>query len=316
MTMRIAVFGVGGVGGYFGGRLAQSGQDVVWIARGATLEALRRRGLEVASVRGDFRLPPPLTASSEPSELGPVDAVLLAVKAWQVEGVAPGLRPLVEAGGFVLPLQNGVEAAETLAAALGRERIVGGLCRIISEIDAPGRIRHSGGEPSVTLGELDNAPSERTARLRGAFLAAGVRAEIPPDIHTARWEKFLFIASASAIGAATRAPIGVVRTLPETRDLLVRAMEEVLAVARARGVALDGAVVDRTLDFLDRLPPHGTASMQRDLAAGRPSELEAQSGAVVRFGREAGVPTPVHELLYRILLPQEQRARGALSFGS
>jgi len=313
-VLRIAVFGVGGVGGYFGGRLAQAGQDVVWVARGATLEALRERGLAVASGRGDFHLPPPLRASAEPAKLGPVDAVLLAVKAWQLDEVTPGLRPLVAAGGFVLPLQNGIEAAEALADALGPERVVGGLCRIISEIESPGRIRHSGGEPSVTLGELDNAPSERTARLRDAFLAAGVRAEIPPDIHAARWEKFLFIASASAVGAATRAPIGVVRSLPETRDLLIQAMEEVRALARARGVALDGAVLERTLEFVDRLPPHGTASMQRDLAAGRPSELEAQSGAVVRLGRQAGVPTPVHELLYRILLPQEQRARGAVEF--
>ena len=314
MTMRIAVFGVGGVGGYFGGRLARGGQDVVWVARGETLQALRQRGLEVASPGGDFRLPPPLPASADPAELGPVDAVLLAVKAWQVEEAAASLLPLLAGGGFVVPLQNGVEAAESLAAALGRERVVGGLCRIISEIEAPGRIRHSGGEPSVTLGELDNAPSARTVRLRDAFRGAGVRAEIPPDIHAARWEKFLFIASASAVGAATRAPIGVVRSLPETRDLLVRAMEEVRGVALARGVMLDGAVLGRTLDFVDRLPPHGTASMQRDLAAGRPSELEAQSGAVVRLGREAGVPTPVHEMLYAMLLPQERRARGAVSF--
>jgi 2-dehydropantoate 2-reductase len=312
--VRIAVFGVGGVGGYFGGRLARGGQDVVWVARGETLRALRQRGLEVASPGGDFQLPPPLPASADPAELGPVDAVLLAVKAWQVEEAAESLPPLLAGGGFVAPLQNGVEAAESLAAALGRERVVGGLCRIISEIEAPGRIRHTGGEPSVTLGELDNAPSARTAALRDAFRAAGVRAEIPPDIHAARWEKFLAIASASAVGAATRAPIGVVRSLPETRDLLVRAMEEVRGVALARGVMLDGAVLGRTLDFVDRLPPHGTASMQRDLAAGRPSELEAQSGAVVRLGREAGVPTPVHEMLYAMLLPQERRARGAVSF--
>ena len=279
------------------------------MARGAHLRALREDGLRVESVAGDFTVRP-ASATDEPAEVGSVDAVVVAVKSWQLAGAAEATRPLVGERTVILPLLNGVEAAFQLADVLGPEHVLGGLCRIIAEKIEPGHIRHAGAEPYVALGELDNRRSERLERLRNAFAGAGVAVEVPDDIHVALWEKFLLIAPVSGLGAVTRAPIGVQRRLPETRALLEEAMREIVTLARARGVALAAESVDRTLAFIDGLPPEGTASMQRDIVEGRPSELEAQNGAVVRLGREVGLETPVHSFLYASLLPMEQAARG------
>ena len=307
--MRIAVFGAGAVGGYFGGRLAVSGHDVTFIARGTTLAALRERGLIVGSVNGDFTVHP-AQATDDPSAIGHVDAVIVAVKAWQVPDAALAMHPLVGAETVVVPLENGVEAAGQLAAVLGRDAVAGGICHIVAFQVAPAHIRHAGLEPRIAFGELDKRPSARLERLRGAFEGAGVEASVAPDITVAMWEKFLFIASLSGLGAVTRVPAGVVRSLPETRALAVQALEEIAAVAGAHGVGLPPDAVERTLAFIDALPYEATASMQRDIMEGRPSELEAQNGAVVRLGASAGVPTPVAAFVYAALLPQERAARG------
>jgi len=311
--MRIAVFGTGAVGGYFGGRLAQAGEDVVFIARGAQLQALRERGLRVESPKGDFSVHP-AQATGDPAQVGTVDAVLVGVKAWQVPEAAEAMRPLVGPDTFVVPLQNGVEAPGQLAAVLGAEYVLGGLCRIVSFLVEPGHVRHAGLEPYVAFGELDDRPSERAERLRAAFARAGVTAEVPSDIRVAMWGKFLFIASFSGVGAVTRAPAGVLRSLPETRRLLEQAMHEVLAVAHARGIALPEQSIPNTMALIDGLLPEGTASMQRDIMAGRPSELESQNGAVVRLGQEVGVATPLHAFIYHSLTPLELRARGRVEF--
>ena len=307
--MRVAVVGVGGVGGYFGGRLAVGGQDVTFIARGATLAALRERGLIVESVKGDFTVRP-VKATDAPREVGPVEVVLVGVKAWQVPAAAAEVPPLIGPDTVVVPLENGVEAADQLAAVLGGAAVAGGVCRIVAFQVAPGHVRHAGLEPTVVFGERDRRASPRLERLRRAFEAAGVTATIAPDVDIAIWEKFLFIAALSGLGAATRAPAGEVRALPETRALVVQALDEIAAVAHARGVALPADAVARTLAFIDALPAEATASMQRDIMEGRPSELEAQNGAVVHLGEAAGVPTPVNAFLYAVLLPQERRARG------
>jgi 2-dehydropantoate 2-reductase len=313
--MRIAVFGAGAVGGYFGGRLAQAGEDVVLIARGRHLQAMRSRGLRVESIAGDFVVDP-VEASDDPTEVGVADAILVAVKAWQVPEAGAAMRPMVGPETFVVPLENGVEAPSQLATVLGQKHVLGGLCRIISALVEPGHIRHAGIRPTVTFGELDGRRSERAERLRNAFQRAeGVTPEIPPDVRVAMWEKFLFIAALSGVGAVTQAPVGVLRSLPETRQMLEEAMEEILTVAQARDVALPRATIAETMTFINGLPADGTASMQRDVMAGRPSELEAQNGAVVRLGREAGVETPLHTFIYRSLLAQELRARGQLDFG-
>ncbi len=311
--MRIAVFGAGAVGGYFGGRLAQAGEDVVLIARGEHLRAMQTHGLRVESIEGDFTVRP-VEATDDLAAAGVVDAILVAVKAWQVPQAAREMRPMVGPETFVVPLENGVEAPSQLAAVLGEDRVLGGLCRIISALVAPGHIRHAGISPTIAFGELDGRRSERAERLRDAFQRAkGVTPTIPPDIRVAMWEKFLFIAALSGVGAVTRAPVGVLRSLPETRHMLEQAMDEILAVAHARDVALPQETVAETMAFIDGLPPDGTASMQRDVIAGRPSELESQNGAVVRLGREAEVETPLHAFIYRSLLPQERRARGEIA---
>lgn len=311
--MRIAIFGAGAVGGYFGGRLATAGEDVVFIVRGAHLEAIRQGGLYVESPLGDFRVYP-AQATDRPEEVGPVDVVLVGVKAWQVPEAARAMAPLIGPETFIVPLENGVEAPGQLAEVWGPAHVLGGLCRIISSVVAPGRIRHGGMEPYVAFGELDNRPSERAERLRQAFERAGVRAEIPPDIHVALWEKFLFITPFAGLGAVTRAPVGVLRSLPETRGMLERAIAEAFTVGRARGVCLSDDVPTRIMALIDGMPPEGTTSMQRDIAAGRPSELDSLVGAVVRLGREAGMDTPLHAFMYYSLLPLEKRARGEIQF--
>jgi len=311
--MRFAVFGTGGVGGYFGGRLAQSGQEVIFIARGNHLQAIQKNGLRVDSINGDFVISP-ARATEYPAEIGPVDAVLLGVKAWQVPQTAEALRPLIGEHTVVIPLQNGVEAPNQLAETLGPECVLGGLCRISVLIAGPGHIRHVGIDPLIAFGELDGTRSARVERLRQAFEQAGVNVSVPADIRVGMWEKFIFIAAISGVGAVTRAPAGVMRSLPETRILLEEAMREIYSVGRALGVHLEADVVDRTMKMIEGMAPGVTASMQRDIMEGRPSELESQNGAVVRMGAEAGVLTPVHAYLYASLLPQENRARGQVAF--
>lgn len=309
--MRAAVFGTGGAGGRFGADLARAGEDVAFIARGTHLATIREHGLVVETDEGEFRVRPAV-ATDAPEEVGPVDVVLLGVKTWQVEEAARAMRPLLGPRTFVVPLQNGVEAAGQLSGVLGAERVVGGLCATFSWITAPGRIRSLGKVHSLRFGELDRRPSQRTERLRSAFERAGVRATIPPDIEVSLWEKFLIVVSFGGVGAVTRVPVGVTRSTPETRHLIGRGMQEIVAVGRARGVALPDDAVGKGMAFVDSLDPSGTTSLQRDIAEGRPSELEAWNGAVARLGRAAGVPTPVHEFLYASLLPLERQARDSV----
>jgi 2-dehydropantoate 2-reductase len=309
--MRIAIVGSGGVGGLLAGLLARAGRDeVVLVARGAALEAIRRDGIAVDSTLGAFTARPALV-TDDPAAAGPCDAVLVAVKAWQVGALAPRLAPLLSGGGVVVPLQNGVEAAARLAASLPPAQVAGGLCLMFAWAEAPGRIRHAGTPPRVICGDRPGtALGPRLRALAAALEAAGVGAEVSADIEAAAWEKLLFVEPLGALGAATRAPALPMRRTPETRALLAGLLAEVVAVARGRGVALAEGLVERTLAKVDAVPPASTVSMHRDLAAGRPSELEDQTGAVVRLGREAGVAVPLHEALLAALLPLERAARG------
>lgn len=309
--MRIAVVGAGGVGGYFGAKLAHAGEDVIFIARGATLDALRTRGIRVDSILGDIALGH-VNATDDPASVGPVDAVLVTVKAWQVAAIAPSLKPLLGAETAVVPLENGIEAPEDLVRGLGPSNVLGGLCAIVSFVVEPGHIRHAASDPIVAFGELDNRRSARAERLLIAMRHAGINADIPPDIHRSLWTKFVFITPMSAIGAVTRAPIGIWRNLPETREIATKAVLEVIALAAAKGVTLAPDALELTMKRYDGLAPESTASMQRDVMEGRPSELEAQVGAVVRMGAEWNVPTPVHDVFYAALLPQERKARGEI----
>ncbi|MGC8659141.1 MAG: ketopantoate reductase family protein [Desulfomonilaceae bacterium] len=311
--MRIAIFGVGGVGGYFGWRLAQTDANVVFLARGEGFRAMSLNGLKMDTPDGKS-VTQAVQVSEDPKKVGPVDAVILGVKAWQVPEAANAIQPLVGPNTFVVPLQNGLEAPSHLSKVLGPEHVFGGLCRIVAMKVAPGHIRHVGLEPYVAFGELDNRPTERGKNLQKAFLDAGVKCEIPLDIHIAMWEKFLFICSLSGVAAATRAPAGVIRSIPETRRLLEETIKEIIRVAHARNVLLKEELIASTMTFVDNLGFDSTASMQRDIMEGRPSELSEQLGTVERLGQEVGVQTPLISALYASLLPQELRARGKFSF--
>ena len=311
--MRFAVVGVGAVGGYFGARLAQAGEDVVFIARGETLKVLRSEGLRLDSMSGDLLLPS-VNAIDDTSQVGLVDVVLVGVKTWQVPEVAGAIQPLLGEDTIVLPLQNGVEAATQLADVLGRNPVCCGLAKIFSFLAGPGHIRHTGIDPYIAFGECDNRRSGRVEKLQQVFQNAGINAEIPPDIVVALWQKFLFVVSWGGIGAVSRVPIGAIRSLPQTRRLLEQAMHEIFNVARARDINLPEDIVARSIEFIDTLPPVGTTSMQRDIAEGRPSEIDAWNGAVVRFGDEAGVDVALHRFIYDSLRPLELNARGEISF--
>ncbi len=312
--MKTAIFGTGAVGAYFGGRLAQAGEEVIFIARGKHLQAIKDNGLKIDSINGDF-IVQPVQATDNPEEVGIVDMVLVGVKAWQVSDAAVAMKPMVGPQTFVLPLQNGVEAPSQLAAVLGQEHVLGGLCGLISYIAEPGHICHAGTDPFIRFGELDNRPSDRVEWLRKAFeRTSGITVNIPADIHVAMWQKFVLISAWSGMGAITRAPIGIFRSQPGTRQMLERAIFEICNVARAHGINLPENVVGKTMEFFDALPTKGTASMQRDIMDGKPSELETQNGAVVRSGQEVGVETPVNNFIYNSLLPMEMRARGQITF--
>ena len=215
---------------------------------------------------------------------------------------------------FVLPLQNGLEAPTQLAAVLGDQHVLGGLCGLSTFIVGPGHIRHAGVEPFVKFGELDNRASDRVKFLQKVFERAGVIAEIPKDIQVALWMKFLFITGWSGVGAVTRSPVGVWRSLRGTRQMAASALEEIVTVAQARNVGLPENSVSTTMKMYDSFPPAITSSMQRDITEGRPSELDAQIGAVVRFGKQGDVATPLHNFIYESLLPMELRVRGQLQF--
>ena len=310
--MRIAVVGVGAVGGYFGGRLAQAGLDIVFLARGNTLASLRAEGLRIQSLAGDFAIESP-NVVGDPAEIGHCDVVLVAVKAYQVQEIAPSLAPLVGANTVVIPMQNGLEAPALLSEALGPEVVLGGLCKIFASKTGPGTIEHIGLEPAIEFGELSGEKTERVERVRAAFApAAGMATVVPDDIQVALWQKLMHVEPLGAVGAVVREPAGVLRTVPETRRMLLSAMQEIVTLASKRGVTIDPSLPERAIRRIDQLPADATASMHRDILAGRPSEFEFQTGTVVRYARESGVPTPIHSAIYAALLPGTLRSRGCL----
>ena len=308
--MRIAVVGVGGVGGYFGGRLAQAGHDVTFIARGEHLKAMLQEGLRVESINGDFAVSP-VQVTDNPEDAGAVDLVIMGVKAWQIPETAARLSPMLGPDTLVLPLQNGLEASSQLAAVLGAAPVLGGLCAIYSFITAPGCIRHIGIDPSVTFGALQPNQADRLAVVQAVLQQAGVTANIASDIRVPLWEKFLVLRW-GVVGAVARVPAGVLRHLPQARDMIAQAGREVLAVARTQDIGLPADALQRSSALLDSLPAAATTSLQRDVMEGRPSELDAQAGALVRLGEQAGVNTSLHAFIYHSLLPMEMQARGEI----
>ena len=288
------------MGGYFGGRLALAGEDVTFIARGEHLRAIRANGLKVDGSTGDFVVFP-AKATDDVTEVGEVDLVVVGVKAWQVPEAARAIKPIAGVNTTVLPLQNGVDAAGQLVNELGPEKVIGGLCRIVSYVVGPGHIRHAGFKPSIIIGELDNRRTERIASIEQVFKHAGLEINVAADIQVALWTKLLFIASFSGVGAMANAPAGVIRSDPKWRALMLSAMNEIYTLAHARGIKLPANAIDTVMAGVDALPEDATSSMHRDIAAGKPSELDSQNGAVVRLAHESGVDVPTHRLIYETL---------------
>jgi 2-dehydropantoate 2-reductase len=301
--VRIAVMGAGGVGGYFGGRLAQAGETVAFVARGAHLGAIQTGGLHVRSVEGDFSVTAPATddPARVPELIGSVDLVLFCVKLYDTEAAAVRLQRLLAPHTAVLSLQNGVAKDSILADALGAERILGGQCHVFVAVERPGVIRHAGGG-TLAFGEPDGRTSERATRLLESARKAGLRVELSADIRRVQWEKYLMILGLSAMSAVTRRPMGEIRRCPESRRLYQSVFEEVAAIARAEGVDL-GDVVARTMGTGDRLPPDAYSSMYHDVTQGRRLELDWLHGHALRLADRHGIPAPALFALYAALRP-------------
>ncbi|WP_306059218.1 2-dehydropantoate 2-reductase [Natronococcus wangiae] len=306
--MKIAIYGAGGVGGYFGGRLAQAGADVRLVARGDHLDALRREGLRVKSVYGDFEVE--LPATDDPASIGPCDYVLFTVKAFDTTEAARELGPLLHDGTSVISLQNGLDNEEKLAAVIGADHVVSGAAYIFSTIGEPGVIEHTGGPTSITYGEMDGTRSDRAERfLEWCERADGMEADLSEGIRAVLWEKAAFICAQAGMTAAVRLPVGEIRDTRESWDMYRRIIEEVCSVGRATGVELPDGTVARWMEFADELDADSYSSLHYDMTRDKPMELEALHGTVVRRGRENEVAVPMSEAVYAILRPWAVRNR-------
>ena len=298
--MKIAIIGSGGVGGYFGARLAASGQDVTFVARGAHLEAMQKNGLKVLSALGDLHLPE-VKATRDTAIIGPVDVVMIAVKLWGTEEAAQSARPLIGPNTVAVSFQNGVVAVDTLLPILGKEHVMGGVANIAALIEEPGVIRHNGTMANLFFGELDGKPSARSQAFYEACKKANINTELVGDIQKAIWEKFVRLVTLSAMTSLTRMPVGPIRSDPDTRALMQALMEEVVAVGRGKGIKLDASIVADQLKIIDGYPPIMVASMCGDLCRGKRLELPWLSGTVAKLGKELGIPTPANHFVYAAL---------------
>jgi 2-dehydropantoate 2-reductase len=307
--MRFTIIGAGGVGGYFGAKLAKSGCDVGFVARGAHLAAVRQNGLRVESQLGDIHLPE-VRASDDPAAFGAPDYVFVCVKLWDTEAAVRALSKVIAPHTTLLSFQNGVQKDELLRKIAGDKAVMGGVAYIGAGIARPGVIRHTGTMQKLAFGEFDGAARARSATpeqspravaLLEACTRAGIDAELSPDIRRAIWEKFVFIVGLSALTGTTRKPVGPVRSDPRSRALLLEVMKETVAVGRAHGVALPEDFAEKRMAFVDTLPPEMTSSMHHDLEAGKRLEVDWLSGAVVELGKAVGLHTPVNRAITAIL---------------
>jgi 2-dehydropantoate 2-reductase len=300
--MRIAVVGAGGVGGGFGAALAKAGADVTFIARGAHLAAMKSQGLKILGGRGETHLVP-TQATDNPADVGIVDIVLFCVKLWDVESAGQHIKPLVGANTAVIPLQNGIDAAERLTPILGSNAVMGGVAQISASITGPGVIQQVGTFMRMIFGELDGKRSKRGEDLLALCLKAGFDATLSEQILTDLWMKFILLATNASITAATRQPIGKLRDDPDIRPMFMAAYQETIDVGRAKGIALPGNALEKIVEFNAHAPPTMKASMALDLDRGNRLELPWLGGKVVQLGRELGVPTPTHTTLFAMLKP-------------
>ncbi|WP_436516837.1 ketopantoate reductase family protein [Ekhidna sp. To15] len=305
--MKVVIYGTGGVGGYFGGRLAKSGHEVQFIARGEHLKAIRKNGLHVRSIKGDFTIKDAI-ATDDPDTIETADLVVLGLKSWQVKGAIKSIKHALKDETIILPLQNGVTINDEIIEIVGKKSLIGGLCKIISKIESPGVINHMMFDPIIVAGELNNQLSDRLLNLQFVFENAGINFKATQSIQAEIWKKYMFICS-GGLGAITRVTYGPLREIENTRKLLEQLVTEVYEVGKKSGVDLPPDTIEMALALIDKLPHDATSSLQRDIADGRPSEIDYWNGTVVKLGKKLGVSAPVNSFIYDCLLPLEQEAR-------
>ena len=293
--------GSGGVGGYFGARLARGGADVVFSARGAHLEAMRKHGLRIENEHEPIELPK-VNATDDPSSIGKVDLILFAVKLWDTESAAQLLLPALGPGTGLISFQNGVQKDDMLRPIIGETALMGGVGYVATAISRPGVIAQTGTMQRLLFGEFDGRRSKRVEDFHEACVAGGINAEISPDIRREIWQKFVFLVALSGATTSMRMALGPIRENPLTRQFFLDLMKEVVAVGRARGIALPADYAEQSMNFADTLPHDMIASMYHDLQQGKPLELAWLSGAVVDIGLTVGVPTPVNRAVRDVLL--------------
>ena len=306
--MKIAIIGSGGVGGYFGARLMQAGNDVSFVARGAQLKAMQTNGLHIKSILGDFKVKK-VKATDRITAIKEPDLIILAVKAWQIKEIRAELNKILSKDTTILPLQNGVLAAKELLEVIDKKHVLGGLCRIISKIEEPGVIHHTGVTPGIVFGELDQSKTERIKNIQHLLKKAHIEARIAEDIEADLWKKFIAIC-VSGLLAVSNTTYGELRTMHESRQLMIELLQEIFLLSQKVGVKIEPDFIEKTVSFIDTFPYDSTSSLTRDVWAKRSSEIDYQNGTVVKLGEKYGVATPINRFVYHCLLPGEFKARG------
>ncbi|GAA4308418.1 2-dehydropantoate 2-reductase [Pontixanthobacter gangjinensis] len=308
--MEILVYGIGGVGGYFGGRLANAGLNVSMIARGEHLKQIQDHGLEVESIKGDFRVKPKM-ATSDVAEVPTPDLIILGIKSWQIPSVAAELKTIIGENTVILPLQNGADNYEKLVEILPKKNVLAGLCFIVSYVEKPGKIKHASYEPKIVFGEADNSKSDRVMQIHDILDEAGIENNIPDSIQLEIWKKFLFICTVSGIGGLTRVPIDKIRDSEYLYKMMRDSAKEINEIGKAKGIPLTEKHLEMVFEIINSQPEGTTASTQRDIMNGKPSELENFNGFIVREGEKLGLKTPVNRFIYECLKPMETEARNS-----
>jgi 2-dehydropantoate 2-reductase len=305
--MKIAIIGTGGVGGYFGGKLAQAGIETTFLARGKHLKSIQTSGLRVKSINGDFIIQP-VKVTDKLHEMPKADLIILCLKAWQIGGIIDELPLIMHDDTVILPTQNGITTADELKAKLNPKKVLGGLCRIFSRIEEPGIINHFGGTPSIVFGEFDREHTVRTQQIKNIFDQAGFHSGLSDDIEADLWKKFIPICTGGLL-AVTRATYGEIREIKETRQLMIDLLLEIYRLSQKLNVRLNSDFIDKTISMIDSFDYDATASMARDIWNGKPSEIDYQNGTVVQLAKKNSVPAPVNEFVYQCILPMELKAR-------
>lgn len=312
--MRVVIVGSGAVGGYFGAKLALGENDVTFIARGEQLNAIKKSGFSIKGISGEFKVDP-VKATDRIDEVGVADLVILGVKAWQVKDIAKNIKPILGKDTVIIPLQNGVLAAEELQEVIDGNYVIGGLCRIMSKIEAPGVINHFGIDPFIVFGELNNEKTERVYRIKEMFDRSDIGSQISKDINADTWKKFIAICAGGLLAVA-HSTYGEIMELKETRLLMQELLTEIYNLSQKARINIHSDYIDKTIAVIDSFPYESTSSMTRDIWEGKPSEIEYQNGAVVKLGKKYGVETPVNRFVYSCILPLELKARARQTVNS